>query len=67
MIDYRRFDGKVAVATHGKGIYTSEIPNVAPYGAGLSSDDFQILSVNPNPFSDFVSVRISAYESIYYY
>ena len=59
MIDYRRFDGKAAVATHGKGIYTSEIPNVAPYGAGLSSDDFQILSVNPNPFSDFVSVRIS--------
>lgn len=63
MIDYRRFDGKVAIATHGRGMFTAEVPNVEPFDNVLESNDFEIVSVAPNPFSDYVSVRLNVPES----
>ena len=63
MIDYRRFDGKIAIATHGRGMFTAEVPNVDPFDNVLENKEFEIVSVAPNPFSDFVSVRLNVPES----
>ncbi len=63
MIDFRRVDGKVAVGTHGKGIFTAEIPNVEPLDRGIEGSDFAITSVAPNPFSEFVSLTVTVPEN----
>lgn len=63
MIDYRRVDGKIVAATHGRGMFTSQIGNVDPPEPISGSDSFEISTVFPNPFSDLVTVRVNLPET----
>ena len=57
MIKARTFDGKIAVATHGNGIYTAQLAPVV----GINENIFEELTVNsyPNPFIDWTTIRFS--------
>lgn len=57
MIKARTFDGKIAVATHGNGIYTSNLPAVV----GINETAFEEMTVNsyPNPFIDWTTIKFS--------
>lgn len=63
MVDYRRVDGKVVAATHGRGMFTSQISNVVPTEVITGSDNVEISNIFPNPFSDLVTIRVSLPES----
>ena len=63
MVDYRRVDGKVVAATHGRGMFTSQISNVVPAEVITGSDNVEISNVFPNPFSDLVTIRVNLPES----
>lgn len=58
MIDYRRFDGKMVVASHGHGMYTTQLPNVTPEEPLDVGSDFVFESLYPNPFSDQVGIKL---------
>lgn len=59
MIDYRRHDGKAVVATHGNGMYTTQIPNVLPFDIDGGEGGFAFESVFPNPFRDFTTLSFT--------
>lgn len=63
MVDYRRADGKIVAATHGRGMFTSQVSNVVPPEDITGSDAFEISSVFPNPFSDLVTIRVNLPET----
>ncbi|OEJ99489.1 FlgD immunoglobulin-like domain containing protein [Roseivirga misakiensis] len=63
MIDYRRIDGKVVAATHGRGMFTSSITNVVPPEPINGSDGFELTNVYPNPFSDLVTINVNLPET----
>jgi len=63
MIDYRRFDGKVVAATHGRGMFTSRISNVVPPDVIDGSAGFELNNVYPNPFSDLVTISLNLPET----
>lgn len=63
MIDYRRVDGKIVAATHGRGMFTAQVSNVVPPETITGSDAFEISSVFPNPFSDLVTIRVNLPET----
>jgi hypothetical protein len=59
MIASRPYDGSIAVATHGNGIYTSSLEPVAAVGANsLEALDFAF-SVYPNPFVSSLQLRLN--------
>ncbi len=60
MVDYRQSDGKIVVATHGNGLYTSQIANVVPKENAAATDDFSIRAVYPNPFVDELTIEIGS-------
>jgi len=63
MLDYRRLDGRIAAATHGNGLYFSEITNVIPE---LEDDIVNVLAIKnafPNPFSDLITIQYQIPES----
>ena len=62
MIDYRRSDGKVVAATHGNGMYTSQIPDVLPIDDNGGSA-FRFESAYPNPFDDYTTLSFNVPES----
>lgn len=59
MMDYRRVDGKAVVATHGNGLFTTQIPGVSPNDGLQGVEKFSIDNVYPNPFRTDVAVKIS--------
>lgn len=63
MVDYRQSDGKIVIATHGNGLYTSQIENVVPQQNSAASDDFSIRAVYPNPFVDELTIEIGSPET----
>lgn len=63
MVDYRRFDGKVVAATHGRGLFTSQIPDVLPPDEVVGSNALEFESAFPNPFNDFLTLRLNLPES----
>ncbi|NVK85908.1 MAG: T9SS type A sorting domain-containing protein, partial [Cytophagia bacterium] len=60
MIDYRQSDGKIAVATHGGGIYTSQINNVVKNDNLVETNVLEVQSVYPNPFTEDVLIKINS-------
>jgi len=60
MIDYRSTDGYVAVATHGKGIFTSYIKSIKDL-QGIAESKIQqaSLSVFPNPFTSSTTIQVN--------
>lgn len=63
MIDYRRNDGKIMIATHGSGVFTSKIDNVLPYDDGEDDNNFTFDNAYPNPFSDFATFQFTVPET----
>ena len=63
MVDYRRFDGKVVAATHGRGMFTSRISDVVPSQAVDGSAGFTVNAIYPNPFSNLVTINIDLPET----
>jgi len=58
MVDYRQSDGKIVAATHGNGLYTSQIQNVTRNPNLGEVEQFSVEAVYPNPFSDEVRIRV---------
>lgn len=63
MIDYRRNDGKIMVATHGNGMFTSQLENVLPYEVDGTDNDFIFTNAFPNPFSELLTLRFEVPET----
>lgn len=63
MIDYRRSDGRIVAATHGNGLYFSQIPNVDPEPPVSGAEQLEIETSFPNPFSDLVTIRFGIPDS----
>lgn len=55
MINARPFDGKIVVATHGAGFYTSYL---TPYLLGANEKNMELFaSVYPNPVSELLNIE----------
>ena len=63
MVDYRRSDGKVVAATHGRGMFTSQIGDVVPADVIDGSAGFELTAIYPNPFSDLVTINLNLPET----
>ena len=50
-MQYRSLDGKLAIATHGNGVYTTQIDNTLPLSFNLEGSALEFNSVYPNPYS----------------
>lgn len=58
MLDYRREDGKMVAASHGHGLYTTQLQNVEPPEPLVVNSDFIFETLYPNPFSDEVAIKL---------
>ncbi|MBC6425597.1 MAG: T9SS type A sorting domain-containing protein [Ekhidna sp.] len=57
MLDYRLSDGKLAIATHGNGIFTTQIPDFKAIDSDQSDrQGFKVFSAYPNPFNDKITI-----------
>ena len=65
MMDYRRSDGRIVAATHGNGLYFSEIPNVIPEPEEEIVKELVVVQSYPNPFRDLTTIRFELPESDY--
>lgn len=63
MIDYRRNDGKIMVATHGNGMFTSQLDGVLPIDEGGGEDNFIFNKAFPNPFTDLLTLSFDVPET----
>ena len=63
MVDYRRSDGKVVAATHGRGMFTAQISDVVPAEVIDGSAGFELNTIYPNPFSDLVTINLNLPET----
>jgi hypothetical protein len=63
MIDYRRLDGKIVAATHGNGLYQSQISNVSPDPTSATGTKLVVKNAFPNPFTNFVAINFSVPET----
>ncbi|HBY21307.1 MAG TPA: hypothetical protein DEG71_09950 [Clostridiales bacterium] len=62
MIKTRSYDGMIAIATHGNGIYTSNLPaytNIKYIEKTLGSNN---ISVSPNPFAEYTNIQYETNE-----
>lgn len=60
MMDYRPEDGRLVVATHGNGVFTTNIPDFKSIPVGEEDENpFQIVASYPNPFVDDTSIQFT--------
>jgi hypothetical protein len=61
MIDVRQSDGYVAVATHGNGVYTTYVTQIAIDEEEITSHprSFKLFPAYPNPFNVSTNIRFS--------
>lgn len=58
MIDYRPSDGRMAIATHGNGVFTTTVSDFDRIVTNKPEvDAFALASVYPNPFVEQASIR----------
>ncbi|MEO9870063.1 WD40/YVTN/BNR-like repeat-containing protein [Ekhidna sp.] len=57
MMDYRASDGKLAIATHGNGVFTTQVPDFKQLEPEESGDSFEVLAAYPNPVEDFTQIQ----------
>jgi hypothetical protein len=58
MMDFRKSDGKMAVATYGAGIFTANVLSVNPHTAAANFDVLDKLEVYPNPSNEKIWLDI---------
>lgn len=66
MFDYRSVDGKAVVATHGNGMFTTEIPDALPDNPLIGTNQFTLDNIYPNPFSTIVTIKVSVPETQFF-
>ncbi|UXX80438.1 flagellar basal body rod modification protein [Reichenbachiella carrageenanivorans] len=60
MIDYRSTDGKIAIATHGNGVFESTVANTEPITSNAQKQDGVELAFGyPNPFKDDFHIKFT--------
>ncbi len=59
MMDYRPSDGKLAIASHGNGVFTTIIPDFKSLNPSIEGDDFATVKVFPNPFKETAKIDFS--------
>lgn len=60
MMDYRSSDGKMAIATHGNGVFETSISNTKSIIAEADLTDNVMISLGyPNPFEDVFHIRLT--------
>lgn len=59
MMDYRPSDGRLAIATHGNGVFTTNIPDFKQLSQPQPDDPFQLVAAFPNPFLESTQLRYS--------
>lgn len=59
MMDYRASDGRLAIATHGNGAFTTNIPGFKSIDPPQIEAGLQIVRAAPNPFIDETRIRYS--------
>lgn len=58
MMDYRPSDGRLAIATHGNGMFATNIADFKRLTfSGQAADRFEVGPVYPNPFQDDVAIQ----------
>jgi hypothetical protein len=63
MLDYRRSDGKIVIATHGNGLYQSQIQGVVPEPVIPSGSGLLVQNAFPNPFTDNIAISYTLPET----
>ncbi|MGW8122386.1 FlgD immunoglobulin-like domain containing protein [Roseivirga echinicomitans] len=63
MLDYRRSDGKIIVATHGNGLYRSKIEGVVPEPIIPAGSGLVVQNAFPNPFIDDIAINYTLPET----
>ncbi len=63
MVDYRRSDGKIVAASHGNGLFVSNVANVVPEDEITAGTELVINTPFPNPFQDEVTLQFSLPET----
>jgi len=63
MLDYRRSDGKIVIATHGNGLYQSQIQGVVPEPVIPSGSGLVVQNAFPNPFTDNIAISYTLPET----
>lgn len=60
MMDYRANDGRLVIATHGNGVYSTQVTDFKPIEIQPNQgDSFQLLASYPNPFQDNTNIQYS--------
>ena len=59
MMDYRLSDGRLAIATHGNGVFTTTIPNHRPVEIAEPEPSLVLLDAFPNPFVNSSTIRFT--------
>ena len=60
MTDYRASDGRLAIATHGNGVFRTQIDDFKPINMNSSpANSFQIAASYPNPFNESTQIEYS--------
>ncbi|MEP5614404.1 MAG: FlgD immunoglobulin-like domain containing protein [Cyclobacteriaceae bacterium] len=59
MMDYRSADGRLAVATHGNGIFTTTIDDFKSLELSREGQNFDLLPAYPNPLSENTRIQYS--------
>ncbi len=64
MMDYRPADGKLAIATHGTGVFTTTIDNFKQVTtSGKIQEGFNLLAAHPNPFNSLTKIQYTIPEA----
>ncbi len=58
MMDYRSSDGRLAIATHGNGVFVTNVTDFEKIVPNVSDEEeFKLVSSYPNPFVNRTSIR----------
>lgn len=63
MMDYRPSDGRLVIASHGNGVFATNVSDFKPIEiAPNEGEDFQLLASYPNPFEEHTNIQYSVPE-----
>lgn len=57
MIDYRAIDGRLAIATHGNGVFTTTVAGFKKLELQRDGDGFSLMAAYPNPFNATTKIQ----------